>query len=325
MSKLFPSFQSETTKLQPQQARDAIEKYFRKLFTGIVEFSNPDGSGLDLILSRGDIINGYSIKPAGTAITDLEQWHKLITDSPECEMRAFPLNSRTLRYVKIILSQPPVKVITYPGMELESHLDRWLQTPGFQLIHLRWGDAEGLITLAGKGQPVRNCIYLSGKDFIDGAAALPILLGKRGADCEVRWFNGAPINDAWIEYHLHRIFANTVEGLLTRYSELTGQVMVNTAAREFNFQATTNNWNINIIDGKLADNAIFTSPQAAITAYSSLAAIMVRHMQSMIGAGLINLAFREIAGRLDGDAIETLINTEFLPDLMIAGSIKARK
>jgi hypothetical protein len=324
VKKLFPSIDVEQAHVSVAQARAMSDAQRRDMFTGAVEFSCSGGKTIHLIVTRGQIVNAYMTTAEGCATLHADDWYAAFSQETDCEVRSLILTPNVLRYTRILLEQTPSQTLAFSDIDLDQLIRSWIDREGASLIWLIWPGADGLISLTGGGVPVADAVFLGGDQILQGAAALSALLGWKESQCTIHWYDGHRPVQAWSEYHLHRAFRTMSQKLITRYGELTGRVMVNIAARELNFTATTNGWNISILGGTITDQAIFPDADTAAHAYRLLLQGLVHHTQTMIGSGMINLIFREIASQFDSATLEAVRTYTLIPEMLIAGAVKAR-
>lgn len=277
----------------------SIQAFQKDLQTGLVDVDFQHQPHHQLLFVGGKLVNVYAFGD-GIKRIDPEIWLESFNGtSPAASLRALALPTQAVRIIKILIEQrDDTRFITPPGLSIEEQFVAWKNHAVPALAHIRWPSADGLALFPGKGGLPSYTLFVAADQILHSAGSMMAFFGWKETCDSAVLFSSEPLTPAWTEYLLHNAFSSLVSYLLERFEELTGRILLNQIIRDINFTSAAHGWNVSINSTNITDQAIFSSPQAAAEMYSRLLEVITRHIESILGADMLDLLMRETIFRL---------------------------
>jgi hypothetical protein len=183
------------------------------------------------------------------------------------------------------------------------------------IVSLQWNRAQAYVLVPGSNIPTLRAVFLCG-DYIDeDDSALSVMAYWDEPRCDIALYQGGLETDAWIALHLNILFEYFCSHLLNQYGYMTGRVMVNSMVRNLSFAASQFGCELIAAYSQVQDQTLFTSLEAAVSAYQSLLQTLDSQMEAVIGSGFIKVVKNQSLEMLNPFYINLARFYGFIPNL----------
>ena len=307
----FQAVYPDEIKISASRVNSLINTYHERQRTGLIRLAYSSEKLLYLLFQRGSLLNAYSVSNGGNR--RIEDWAEIINATPEAFARLVPLSPFAVEMCKIMIESATGKVNTMSVQELRASLDHgWKQIVDPLLVHLGWNTAEGLVFFKG---PKSEChsLFFSPDRLVDEVQLSSDLSMWSEPSVNASLFEANLDVLAWQEYILRRAFAEICNQAITRYEEITGRAIVDSAVRSLGLYASRHSVEINITSRRVVDRELFSTPQDGADRYRALLKIMLDQIGQVIGAKLSSSILSSITAGLRFDEFQVARGFSILP------------
>lgn len=287
-------------KLNAVDNRDLLAQVKDQALTGLAVANPSTKEQIIWLFIRGEIIHGYR-ENADQLVRASDVDMNMV---PAWNIAIYPLPARAIQFCKILIEhKTPPRALNTTSAELSTLIKSFNKEETATLLHIHWKDAEGFVLASGGGINYQQAVFLSPEGHFEGEEALAKIsdwqIGWPAADCRASIYRGSIENEAWIEAHLCLLFEWWCSSLLERYGYLTGKMMVGSVTRDLTVQAGRENRDFTTKGANISDRTIFTSPQKMAHAYRTSLQLATRHVQTVVGVGMITIIVRQYTNYLN--------------------------
>lgn len=314
MNQLFGLIGASERELASHKVEDLLGNYQSDGLTGIVQL-NSGATRIAILLVEGMII--LACRPEEErceriAITEMEP----LLPEPQCQISTRILPVEGVRIAKAMLEwYPPAESVTLKDAELSKQLNRWSLEPTVNVLHILWEQAEGCLLFPGEAPP-SSAIYLTaGQQIRAGQAAIDAIRQHAAPSCTVIRYAAPQAAELPPEQivPLRLAFAELVDNVIIRYTNLVGKGLSNTLILELNAKAQGNGWQIRISSSGVTDTHKFTNLEVARQSYRALLQELRNHMGLVVGTSLSQALLQETAIDLTPENQRALQTHRLLP------------
>ena len=318
MDTLFPHADANESHPEPGQLQDLLLNCQKSLIYGMVEISYTPDDRFLLFFANNEVVGLYRFAREGI-------WERVPSSDPgvavknvKSTMRILPLPLEGVRIGKIMAECIKTgNTIPISTSGLKDRLDAWNVLPQTKMVNIHWPNAEAAVILPGYRLPIKTVLFITREQTIAGEKMLSRITSWQESQSEVRVYDDEAKLDAFLEYHLHLYFTNSLESILNRYREVAGASLANRASGEMNDLAQQRGWHIQSMDGKIIDQQIFSEPKQAFDAFQGISGFCLTQIEAVIGAKLTSTIVNETIDALDKTGQEILQRYPFLHSDML--------
>ncbi len=283
-------------KLNAVDNRDLLSQVKERGLTGLAAANPSSKEQVIWLLMGGEVIHGYQSNGIGAERISSEQ----LTLAPAWNISVYPLPGRVVQFSKVLIEhKSAVRTINSNSAELLTLAKSFSKDENPTLMQIQWRDAEGLILVSGCNLGHQQAAFMSPQGNSEDAEALTRMSEWPTKECRVNVYSGNMESTAWVEAQLCLLFEWSASLLLDRYGYLTGKTMVGSVTRDLVSQALRFGRDFSTTGPNLTEKTIFPSPAEMFTAYQNSFRLEMRHIQSVIGVGMMTIILRQMQTSLN--------------------------
>ncbi len=288
----FQVSKTPSANLRPLQ--NFAEIFRQNISTGLLQCRLTNTRRLDFICHAGRIITGYEVVENVATRIEGNALAQLIQESGNLPSQGIDMATQSLRlYKAYVESCTRIETVQTTTESVNESIPQWQSLPHHSLFQLHWENADALVFLGGEDKFTRIA-FLVGPGKSD-ADIYPALHTWPNPGCTLSRFEVNTGAAGWAEFTIQLSFQKLMTRLLARYKDLGGRSLLESLANEFNQHNHRLKWDINAYSNDVVDRELFATLHDTRQAYQSLLELVTRHMQAVIGPGLLSESIQYVA------------------------------
>jgi hypothetical protein len=290
----FPGNASVAPPLSAPALQKELTRLFEQELTGLVKIAFLPGEDLTLLVRSGKVRQVY-VKDREGSRRDLA-WEERLQADRVARLIVQHAPGRRLLFEKVIQETPEkgvAKQSTFKTSNLKKLFTSMENAEAASLVRVFWKNAEALVLVPGSQIPTHQAVFFSGSEPDIDTFAISQVESYPEPGCDLLIYRGSPEIEAWLEVYLNVLFEWYCNYLLTRYSYLTGKVMVTSIMQSLLILSSQRGWEIGRFGNQVVDQTVFASPNQAAEAYREILSLAGEHIQAVIGASLLQSIRRQ--------------------------------